>query len=96
MNLQDRAAGLRVFGDGPSSELWPNKIGDAPLFTLEERVEMVARAVHHLPNVEADSFDGLLVEYVERRAAQAVVRGLRAVSDSISSFTLTRTVSSAG
>jgi len=52
-----------------------------PLFTLEERVQMVARAVRHLPNVEADSFDGLLVGYVERRAAQAVVRGLRAVSD---------------
>jgi pantetheine-phosphate adenylyltransferase len=52
-----------------------------PLFTLEERVEIVSRAVSHLPNVEADSFDGLLVEYVERRKAHAVVRGLRAVSD---------------
>jgi len=52
-----------------------------PLFTLEERVQMVARAVRHLPSVEADSFQGLLVEYVERRSAQAVVRGLRAVSD---------------
>jgi len=52
-----------------------------PLFTLEERVQMVARAVGHLSTVEADSFDGLLVEYVEGRSAQAVVRGLRAVSD---------------
>ena len=52
-----------------------------PLFTLEERVEMVRRTILHLPTVEADSFDGLLVEYVERRKAQAVVRGLRAVSD---------------
>lgn len=52
-----------------------------PLFTLEERVQMVERAVGHLPHVEADSFDGLLIEYVERRGAQAVVRGLRAVSD---------------
>jgi pantetheine-phosphate adenylyltransferase len=52
-----------------------------PLFTLEERVEMVAAAVRPIPNVEADSFDCLLVEYVERRSAQAVVRGLRAVSD---------------
>ncbi len=52
-----------------------------PLFTLEERVQMVARAVRHLPNVEADSFEGLLVGYVEKRSAQAVVRGLRAVSD---------------
>jgi pantetheine-phosphate adenylyltransferase len=52
-----------------------------PLFTLEERLELVTRAVHHLPNVEADHFDGLLVKYVEERSAQAVVRGLRAVSD---------------
>src|SRR6266581_7522591 len=52
-----------------------------PLFTLEERVEMVTRAIRHLPSVEADSFDGLLVEYVARRSAQAVIRGLRAVSD---------------
>ena len=52
-----------------------------PLFTLEQRVQMVTRAVRHLPNVEADSFDGLLVAYVEKRSAQAVVRGLRAVSD---------------
>ncbi len=52
-----------------------------PLFTLAERVEMVEAAIGHLPQVEADSFDGLLVKYVEDRSAQAVVRGLRAVSD---------------
>jgi len=52
-----------------------------PLFTLEERVELVAEAVRHLPNVEPDSFDGLLIKYVEMRSAQAVIRGLRAVSD---------------
>ncbi len=52
-----------------------------PLFTLEERLELVARAVKHLPNVEADAFDGLLVDYVERQSAQAIIRGLRAVSD---------------
>jgi pantetheine-phosphate adenylyltransferase len=37
--------------------------------------------VAHLPNVEADSFDGLLVDYVASRQAKAIVRGLRAVSD---------------
>lgn len=52
-----------------------------PLFSLEERLQMVARAIKHLPHVEADSFDGLLIEYVERCSAQAVIRGLRAVSD---------------
>lgn len=52
-----------------------------PLFTLEERRQMVARTVRHLPHVEADSFEDLLMDYVERRSAQAVLRGLRAISD---------------
>jgi pantetheine-phosphate adenylyltransferase len=52
-----------------------------PLFTLEERLAMVTSGVAHLPNVEADAFEGLLVKYVEGRSAQAVIRGLRAVSD---------------
>ncbi len=52
-----------------------------PLFTLEERVELVRQCIAHLPNVEADSFECLLVDYVERRGGQAIVRGLRAVSD---------------
>jgi len=52
-----------------------------PLFTLDERLQMVEHAVRHLPHVKADAFDGLLIEYVERRSAQAVIRGLRAVSD---------------
>jgi pantetheine-phosphate adenylyltransferase len=52
-----------------------------PLFTLEERKTMVKRAVRHLTNVEADAFTGLLVHYAERKRAQAVIRGLRAVSD---------------
>jgi pantetheine-phosphate adenylyltransferase len=52
-----------------------------PLFTLEERKRMVERAVRRLPNVEADSFEGLLMDYAQRQSAQAVIRGLRAVSD---------------
>lgn len=52
-----------------------------PLFTLEERLALVKHALHHLPGVEADAFDGLLVDYVLQRKAQAIVRGLRAVSD---------------
>jgi pantetheine-phosphate adenylyltransferase len=52
-----------------------------PLFSLKERERMVARAVRNLPNVETDTFEGLLVEYAEARKAQAVIRGLRAVSD---------------
>ncbi len=52
-----------------------------PLFTLEERVALVRRGIEHLPGVEADSFGCLLVDYVEQRSAQAIIRGLRAVSD---------------
>ena len=55
--------------------------GKHPLFTTDERLELVRRSVKKFPNVEADSFDCLLVDYVERRAAQAIVRGLRAISD---------------
>lgn len=53
----------------------------SPLFNLQERVALVTEAVKHLPHVEADSFEGLLVDFVERRQGQAIVRGLRAVSD---------------
>ncbi len=52
-----------------------------PLFNLRERLALVKKAIAELPQVEADSFDGLLVDYVESRSGQAVVRGLRAVSD---------------
>jgi pantetheine-phosphate adenylyltransferase len=52
-----------------------------PLFTEAERLEMVRRAVKAIPNTEPDSFECLLVDYVRKRKAQAIVRGLRAVSD---------------
>jgi pantetheine-phosphate adenylyltransferase len=52
-----------------------------PLFDMEDRRALVGEAIRHLPTVEADSFDCLLVEYVEKRGAQAIIRGLRAVSD---------------
>ncbi len=55
--------------------------GKHPLFPLSERVALVQAAVTHLPNVETDSFNGLLVNYVASRKAHTVVRGLRAVSD---------------
>ena len=52
-----------------------------PLFTPAERVALIREGISHLPNVEVDSFDGLLVDYVRGHQAQAIVRGLRAVSD---------------
>jgi pantetheine-phosphate adenylyltransferase len=53
----------------------------SPLFTMTERLEIARTVFKGLPNVEVDTFDGLLVDYVERRGAQVIVRGLRAVSD---------------
>ena len=52
-----------------------------PLFSLNERLALVKQALRHLPGVQADTFDGLLIDYVVDRKAQAIVRGLRAVSD---------------
>ena len=53
----------------------------APLFSIEERVEIARAVFADQPNVEVDMFKGLLVDYVERRRANVIVRGLRAVSD---------------
>jgi pantetheine-phosphate adenylyltransferase len=55
--------------------------GKKPLFSLQERLALVKEATAGMPNVEADSFEGLLVEYAVQKKAQAIVRGLRAVSD---------------
>jgi pantetheine-phosphate adenylyltransferase len=52
-----------------------------PLFSMDERVEIARAVFKSHANVEIDTFNGLLVDYVERRQAQVIVRGLRAVSD---------------
>ena len=53
----------------------------APLFTVPERVSIAREVFREWPNVEVDTFDGLLVEYARRKRASVIVRGLRAVSD---------------
>jgi pantetheine-phosphate adenylyltransferase len=52
-----------------------------PYFSFRERMEILKRSISHCKNVEVESFDGLLVDYVRKKKARAVVRGLRAVSD---------------
>jgi pantetheine-phosphate adenylyltransferase len=52
-----------------------------PLFSLGERLEMLRETTRNFPNVEVDSFDGLLVEYARRRGGRVLLRGIRAVSD---------------
>jgi pantetheine-phosphate adenylyltransferase len=51
------------------------------LFSAEERVELAKKATAHLPNVEVTSFGGLTVDFVKKRGAQVIVRGLRAGAD---------------
>jgi pantetheine-phosphate adenylyltransferase len=51
------------------------------LFSVEERMEMIAELVKPYPNVRVDSWHGLLVEYCRQHGVQAIVKGLRAVSD---------------
>ena len=53
----------------------------APLFSLDERIDMIQRALKDKDNVEADSFDGLLVDYVVKKKSNVILRGLRALSD---------------
>jgi pantetheine-phosphate adenylyltransferase len=52
-----------------------------PMFTLEEREEMIRQSVAHLPNVRVEHFRGLLADYVKALEADVIVKGLRVVSD---------------
>jgi pantetheine-phosphate adenylyltransferase len=55
--------------------------GKAPLFSVEERTEMLREVVKVYPNVEVDSFQGLLVDHAGARGATVLLRGIRAISD---------------
>jgi pantetheine-phosphate adenylyltransferase len=77
LDLIDR--GSRIFGELVVAILRnPDK---NPLFTVEERREMLEEATASYPNVRIDTFEGLLVEYAERANARILLRGIRAVSD---------------
>ena len=56
----------------------PNK---KPLFSMEERVQMLKESTSHIPNIRVDSFSGLLNDYLCRQNSNIIVRGLRALSD---------------
>lgn len=58
-----------------------NNESKAPLFTMAERMDLVVQAVRELKNVKVDGFDGLLVDYVRTCGGNAILRGLRAISD---------------
>ncbi|MFD3258283.1 pantetheine-phosphate adenylyltransferase [Paenibacillus lentus] len=58
-----------------------NNTSKNPLFTVEERKELLREATQHVPNIEIDSFRDLLVNYMDYKQAHVIVRGIRSVTD---------------
>ena len=58
-----------------------NNQAKQPLFTVEERMDLLLQATQDIPNVKVDSNRGLLMDYAQEKNAQAIIRGLRAVTD---------------
>lgn len=52
-----------------------------PLFSVEERLTLIRRTTKHLPNVEVESFSGLLVDFAKEKNCNVLIKGLRVVSD---------------
>lgn len=52
-----------------------------PLFSVEERLDLIRRTTKHLPNVEVESFSGLLVDFAREKNCNVLIKGLRVVSD---------------
>ena len=71
--------GSKLFGHLVVAVL--NNPGKNPLFTVEERVEMLQESTSSLTNVSIAKFDGLIVDFARQQGASAVLRGIRAVSD---------------
>lgn len=64
-------------------------IDKQPLFSPEERVELVRGAIPHLPNVRIETYDGLTVKFVRQVGARVMLRGIRSLTDIESEFTMT-------
>ncbi|ACB61427.1 MULTISPECIES: pantetheine-phosphate adenylyltransferase [Exiguobacterium] len=58
-----------------------NNSSKQPLFSVQERMELISEVTEHLPHIKVDAFNGLLVDYASTVGADVIVRGLRAVSD---------------
>lgn len=58
-----------------------NNSAKHPLFTVDERIELIKEVTKDIPNVRVDSFQGLLIDYAKSVKANVIIRGLRAVSD---------------
>lgn len=71
--------GLKVFGE--LTVAVAHNEGKSPLFTMEERVEMVREVLRDVRNVKIDSYDGMTVDYVRSAGASMILRGIRTISD---------------
>lgn len=71
--------GLKIFDKVIVAIL--NNPAKKALFSVEERIELIEKSLEKIPNIEVDSFDGLLVDYAIHKNANAILRGMRAVSD---------------
>lgn len=73
--------GLRLFDKVIVAILINSAKQSQALFSVEERIEMLKNSMKDIENTEVDYFNGLLVDYAAKRNANAILRGLRAVSD---------------
>lgn len=84
LNVIDRASRLvdtLIVGVGINVE-------KTPLFSPEERVELIRKATHHLNNVQVKTFSGLAVNFVQQCGARVMVRGVRPLTDIAGEFTM--------
>lgn len=65
-----------------------NNTQKQPAFSLEKRLEMIKKSVSHLGNVQVEAFDGLLVDFAQKKQVGIILRGLRAVSDFENEFAM--------
>ncbi|MCQ2548944.1 MAG: pantetheine-phosphate adenylyltransferase [Lachnospiraceae bacterium] len=77
LDIIERAAS--IFDELTVSVL--NNTAKTPLFSVEERVNILKEATAHLPNVKVESFSGLLIDYAKKKDIHVAIRGLRAITD---------------
>ncbi|WP_026074266.1 pantetheine-phosphate adenylyltransferase [Brevibacillus massiliensis] len=71
--------GAKIFDKVIVAVLYNSK--KSPLFSVEERLDLLRQVTAEMPNVEVDSFSGLLIDYMRTKQAKVLIKGLRAVSD---------------
>ncbi len=68
-----------------------NKNKSQPMFTMEERLEMLQESVKDLPNVRVQTFEGMTIDFARKNGAKVIIRGLRVISDYESEMQIAQT-----